>query len=42
MYHDCPHILNELKTAITVYTKNISQADPQKVFQIKLNGFRPV
>jgi len=31
-YHDHPHMLNELKTAITVYIRNISQADLQKVF----------
>jgi len=29
-------MLNELKTAITVYTRNISQADLQKVFGNKI------
>jgi len=34
-YRDRPHTLNELKTAITVYIGNISQADLQKVFENK-------
>jgi hypothetical protein len=34
---------NVLKTAITAYIRNISQADLQTVFaKKKLNGFRPV
>jgi hypothetical protein len=33
---DCPHTLNELKTAITAYIRNISQADLQKVFANKI------
>jgi hypothetical protein len=41
VYYDCPCTLNELKTAITVYIRNISQADLQKVFVIKLNEFSP-
>jgi hypothetical protein len=36
VYRDCPRTLNELKTAITVYIRNISQADLQKVFTNKL------
>jgi hypothetical protein len=32
VYRDHPRTLNELKTAITVYIGNISQADLQKVF----------
>jgi hypothetical protein len=31
-----------LKTATTAYIRSISQADLQKVLQIKLNGSRPV
>jgi hypothetical protein len=27
VYHDRPHTLSELKTAITAYVRNISQAD---------------
>jgi hypothetical protein len=34
-------MLNELKTAITAYIRNISQADLQKVLRIKLDRFRP-
>jgi hypothetical protein len=33
---DRPRTLNELKTAITAYIRNISQADLQKVFVNKL------
>jgi len=36
VYHDRTHKLNELKTAITVYVRNISQADLQKVFANKI------
>ena len=36
VYRDRPHTLNELKTAITVYIRNISQADPQKAFANKI------
>jgi hypothetical protein len=38
VYCDPPRTLNELKTAITAFIRNISQAD----LQIKLNRFRPV
>jgi hypothetical protein len=31
-----PHMLNELKTAITTYIRNISQEDLQKVFLNKI------
>jgi hypothetical protein len=34
-YRDRPRTLNELKTAITAYIRNISQADLQKVFAYK-------
>ena len=34
-YRDRPRTLNELKTAITAYIRNISQADLQKVFENK-------
>jgi hypothetical protein len=33
VYRDRPRTLNELKTAITGYIRNISQADLQKVFE---------
>jgi len=36
VYRDRPHTLNELKTAINVYIRNISQADLQKVFANKI------
>jgi hypothetical protein len=36
VYHDHPRMLDELKTAITVYIRNISQADLQKVFANKV------
>jgi hypothetical protein len=36
VYRDRPRTLNELKTAITEYIRNISQADLQKVFAIKI------
>jgi hypothetical protein len=42
VHRDRPRTLNELKTAITVYVRNISQAYLQKVFANQLNGFRPV
>jgi len=32
------HMLNELKTAITAYIRNISQEDLQKVFKNKIKG----
>ena len=35
-YSDRPHTLNELKTAVTAYIRNISQADLQKVFSNKI------
>jgi hypothetical protein len=35
-HHDRPHMRNELKTAITVFIRKISQADPQKVFVNKI------
>jgi hypothetical protein len=36
VYCDSPCTLNELKTAITAYIRNISQADLQKVFANKI------
>jgi len=36
MCRDRRRTLNELKTAITVYVRNISQADLQKVFANKI------
>jgi hypothetical protein len=36
VYRDRPRTFNELKTAITAYTRNISQADLQKVFANKI------
>ena len=36
MYRERPRTLSELKTAITAYARNISQADPQKVFANKI------
>jgi hypothetical protein len=36
VYHDCPHTLIELKTAVTAYIRNISQADLQRVFVNKM------
>jgi len=36
VYRDHPHTLNELKTAVTAYVRNISQADLQKVFVNKI------
>jgi hypothetical protein len=36
MYPDHPRTLNELKSAITVYIRNISQADLHKVFANKI------
>jgi hypothetical protein len=36
VYCDRPRTLNELKTAITAYIRNISQADLQKVFVNKI------
>jgi hypothetical protein len=42
VYHDCPRMLNELKTAIIAYTRDISQTDCKKCLRIKLNRFRPV
>jgi hypothetical protein len=35
VYRNRPSTLNELKTSITVYIRNISQADLQKVFANK-------
>jgi len=35
-YRDRSRTLNELKTAITAYIRNISQADVQKVFANKI------
>jgi len=42
VYRDRPRTLNELQRAITAYIGNMSQADLQKVYANKLNGFRPV
>jgi hypothetical protein len=36
VYRDRPQTLNELKTAITAYIRNILQADLQKVFSNKI------
>jgi len=36
VYRDRPRKLNELKIAITAYTRNISQADLQEVFANKI------
>jgi hypothetical protein len=36
VYRDRPRTLNELKTAITEYIRNISQADLQKMFANKI------
>jgi hypothetical protein len=36
VYRDRPGKLNELKAAMTAYTRNISQADLQKVFENKI------
>jgi hypothetical protein len=36
-YRDRPRTPHELKTALTVYIRNISQADLQKVFASKIN-----
>jgi len=36
VYRDRPRTLNELKTAITEYIRNIAQADLQKVFANKI------
>jgi hypothetical protein len=36
VFLDRPRTLNELKTAITAYISNISQADLQKVFANKI------
>jgi hypothetical protein len=36
VYRDRPRTLNELKTAITAYIRNISQADLQKGFANKI------
>jgi hypothetical protein len=36
VYRDRPRTLNELKTAITAYIRNTSQADLQKVFASKI------
>jgi hypothetical protein len=36
VYRDRPRMLNDLKTAITAYIRNISQADLQKVFVNKI------
>ena len=36
MYRDRPRTLNELKTAITAYIRNVSQADLQNVFANKI------
>jgi hypothetical protein len=35
-YHDHPRTLNELKTAITAFIRNISQADLQKMLVNKI------
>jgi hypothetical protein len=40
VYRDRPCTLNELKTAVTAYERNISQADLQKVFANKIKRFQ--
>jgi hypothetical protein len=40
LYRDRPGKLNELKTAITTYIRNISQLDLQKVFVNKIKRFQ--
>jgi hypothetical protein len=35
VHHDLPHMLNDLKNAITVYLRNISHEDLQKMFPNK-------
>jgi len=42
VYRDRPRTLDELKPAVTVYIRNISQAELQKVFANKIKWFRPV
>jgi hypothetical protein len=42
VYCDRPRKLNDSKTAITVYIRNILEADLHEVFAKKLNGFRPI
>jgi hypothetical protein len=39
VYRDGPRTHNELKTAITAYIINVSQADLQKVFANKIRRF---
>jgi hypothetical protein len=36
LYNDRPRTLNELQTAMTVYIRNISQTDLQRVFANKM------
>jgi hypothetical protein len=36
VYRDRPHTVNELKTAITVFIRNVSQADLRKLFANKI------
>jgi hypothetical protein len=36
VYRDHPRTLNELKTAINAYIRNVSQADLQKMFANKI------
>jgi len=36
VYRDRPRTLNKLKTPVTVYIRNVSQADLQKVFANKI------
>ena len=39
VYRDRPRTLNELKSAIPAYVRNISQADLQKEFANKINPY---
>jgi hypothetical protein len=40
VHRDRPRTLNGLKTAVTAYIRNISQADLQKVFANKIKRFQ--
>jgi hypothetical protein len=38
LYRDRPHTFNELQTAMTVYIRNISQTDLQRVYANKMKS----
>jgi hypothetical protein len=42
VYRDRSRKLSNLKTAITAFIRNISQADLQNVFANNINGFKPL